>query len=368
MEKLLTIIKNNQLIQFINSDEYKNSENIPISPQRAVSYVNNKRSNPNSPAIILLKSDEKIIAYRCLFEDTIFIENRAINFFWISGSWVHPDFRRQGISTYLLDKTMEITDKKLMFSNYAPESKALYDKSEYFTRFAKIKGKRYYFRFALAKLLPTKRVVFRKTQFILEIADLLINFFIDLRLTFLKKKISHIKYEEPEYFTDEIRNFVEKHNSQNPFKRNIDEFINFIKFPWVLQIKKKQHDAFRYYFSFQAKHFFYKQIILRNENNEIQCFAIVKIRDNHLTLPYIYCEKNYFQKISKIILSLILKYKISYFSIFDKNIIKEFKNFNKFTLHKKKLLRDFFASKELNNIIKNNKFELFDGDGDNVYT
>lgn len=368
MEKQVKIITHEELITFINSDEYLNSENIPISPQRAISYINNKRAKKESPAILMLMDGKKIIAYRCLFEDKIFTGDESHSFFWISGSWVHPEYRRQGLSLYLLEKTMQIAGNNLMYSNYAPESKALYDKSGYFKQVVEMQGKRYYFRSAFSKLLPPRINSLKKTRLLWEIIDFFLNIFIDFKLSIYKRKISKNKYEEINYFTDEIRSFISKHNIKNPFKRNIDEFINFIEFPWVLQIKTKQDLADKYYFSFQAKTFLYKKIIIRNENNQIKAFFIIKIRDSHLTIPYFFADPDFIHNASQIILSLALKNKISYLTVFNENLIKEFNNCKKFTLHKKPMLRDFYASHKIFDILKQTDFELYDGDGDNAYT
>ncbi len=362
------ILKIKDLQEYVNSEEYTGAENIPISKHRAISYVHNLRAEQNDFAIFMLVENHQIIAYRCVFPDWILLNNKKHKFYWISGSWVHPKFRRQGLSMKILDKVIEATDNKLMFSNYAPNSKSLYDKSNYFSSVAMLEGKRFYFKFTLAELLAPKSNFFAKIKPLLFIIDYILNVF-----NRLYNSVIHLNYKKPEFkeieeFNEEIKLFIEPYLKNNLFKRNTEEFNHFVKFPWLITEKYDKEINNRYYFSSVAKRFFYKKILLRNEEGEISAFFIIKIRDNKMAVPYFFAEKAYEEKCVDIIYYYIKKYEINYFTNFNSSILKHIIKYRRQSLFSKKMVHDFFASKDISSIIKNENFIIFEGDGDNVYT
>lgn len=361
------IINYGELINYINSDEYKHAENIPISPQRAVSYANNKRAEPNSPAILILTNNNNYIAYRCLLADKIFHQNKEISFFWISGSWVHPDFRRKGLSEFLLTEAIKTTKNKLMFSNYAAESKKLYDKSNKFEQVAKLQGFKFYFRFVNYEVLPQKSKFFGKIKPVLKASDIFLNLITDTRLLFYKKKSVNLAFEETTVYTDEIKKFVEKHNKINPFRRNTEEFINFTELSWVIQEKPSKNELKKYYFSDKTEQFYYKKFVLRHEN-KIKAFFILKIRNANLSIPYFFTENGYEAKTTDFIKNFILEHKINTFNVYNEQILKYIEKIKKISIYKKNNIRDFYATKFLSDILKTEKKVFFEGDGDNAYT
>ena len=55
-----------------------------------------------------------------------------MRFAWLSGNCVDPEFRRKGFSTRLLQQAEALWDGRLMYTNYAPASKAVYDRTGQF--------------------------------------------------------------------------------------------------------------------------------------------------------------------------------------------------------------------------------------------
>lgn len=361
-------LKLSELHGFINSDEYKNLDNLPISFHRAISYLNNMRANANDIVLLMIFIENKLIAYRSLFSDGIILNNLHENFAWISGSWVHPDYRRKGYSEKILYEALIAWDNKLMFSNYAPESKSLYDKSKRFVKVYETIGKRFYFRFSFAELLKTKHMIFRKITFLLNIIDYTLNIFLNFKFALIKHDISNINYQVVDDINNDIERFIQKHSTNNPFKRNKREFSYFDNFPWVIEKSEKDFFNSKYYFSSTAKRFYTKKIVLFDEKKNITAFMILKVREKALSVPYLYFEKSEIKNISKIILHFVSKLKINYLPLYCKEIEKELLQRRTNYIFAKKSIKKFYSTEKLSKILGLNKYSFQDGDGDSIFT
>jgi GNAT superfamily N-acetyltransferase len=145
-----------ELPAVIASEKYHTCGNIPVSPERVSSYTTNPRSDPDMPVLFTLTDREKIVAYRTLLPDIFHGKEGPVSFAWLSGNFVDPAYRRQGLSTKLFRTVEEAWEGRLMYTNYAPASRAVYDKSGVFSAFLVRPGNRYYLRSALYPLLKER--------------------------------------------------------------------------------------------------------------------------------------------------------------------------------------------------------------------
>ncbi len=365
--EIIKEIKIKELRAFIDSQEYQELENIPISYQRAVSYINNPRSDMEDIAITLLYKDNLLVAYRSLFSDFLFNKNEKIKFAWISGSWVHPDYRRQGYSMKLLEYCFNAKNGNLMFSNYAPESKSLYDKSELFSEVTSLNGFRFYFRFSFSELLPPKHSFFRTTKPLLFFLDYFLNFYFDIRFYLNKQKVNKINFHETDNIDSETQAFIEKHHKQNPFRRSIKELNHAISFPWVIEKAHSDINDDKYFFSSSSKKF--KTILLKfySKEQQVSAFLFLKIKHHSLTIPYTFFEENELSKLVKIILFYVKKHRINYLTSFNETINREIMKQRNFVLFSKTQRRAVFASDKLTKHFSISD-RFFDGDGDRLFT
>ncbi len=356
-----------EIQEFIDSEGFKELKNRPISYHRATSYINNPRAKSEDIAITLLYINKQLIAYRCLYSDYYFNGNKKVNFAWISGSWVHPEYRRKGYSMMLLKHCSILKNGHLMFSNYAPESKSLYDKSNQFKEIANLSGKRFYFRFSFAELLPPKHPFFKKIKPLLFFTDFLLNRLFDIRFYLNKQKVNKIKVHETSNIDSEIQAFIEKHHKQNPFRRSIKELNHAIRFPWVIEKAHSDINDDKYFFSSSSKVFKNIMVKIYNEEQQISAFIFLKIRNHSLTIPYTFFEENELFILVKIILFYVKKHRINYLTSFNERINREIMKQKTFILFSKKISRRFFAGKTITKHFSASDC-FFDGDGDNLFT
>ena len=76
---------------------------VPFSPLRLTSYLQNPRAEKRDHVLFEMRHKERLIAYRTLLPDCFFDHSgNPHRFAWLSGNYVDPEYRRQGISTRLL--------------------------------------------------------------------------------------------------------------------------------------------------------------------------------------------------------------------------------------------------------------------------
>lgn len=121
-----------ELILFINETGLIENEFLPISKVRAISFMANPRANSNDNVLYQAHWNEKLIAYLTVLPDIAFIKGHTIPFAWISGAWVHPNFRRQGIATKLLDTVVANWKGMLMATNFSKITEAVFEKAKTF--------------------------------------------------------------------------------------------------------------------------------------------------------------------------------------------------------------------------------------------
>ena len=182
-DRMITIqkIKLNELEEFVNSRKYLMLIDKPISLLRMKSYINNPNGNEDDIVLFMAFFNSDLVGYKTVFSDTFSYNYCKIKFGWLSGTWTHENYRRKGVSSLLLNEVFNDWKGKLMFTNYAEESKAVYDKTEKFTLIKSLEGYRHYIRFSLKELLPPKSDYFKKSIKALDLIDISLNSIFDLR-------------------------------------------------------------------------------------------------------------------------------------------------------------------------------------------
>ncbi len=265
----------------------------------------------------------------------------------------------------LLEHCKKNSNNSLMFSNYAPASKELYTKSSFFSEIKSLKGQRFYFRFAFADLLPPKHVFFRKAKKILFFIDAFLNFIFDIRFKLYKNTENAITYLKQ--LDSETHNFIDTFNNNSLFKRNSTEINHAINYSWITQKTNPDNEDFKYYFSSSAKRFQYKNIKITNENRNISAYILLKIRDDSMTIPYVFFYERELFKIISIITFHIKLHKIKYLTVYNSLLINELKKRKLLLLFSKIIYKKFYATNEIIETFEEQK-QFFAGDGDSLYT
>jgi GNAT superfamily N-acetyltransferase len=238
-----------RLRDFLESQDYREMPFLPVSQHRAQSWLHNPRLKQEDIILYIGFEDGDMVAYRSILPDNY---QGNIHFGWLSGIWVRPDQRRKGIAAGLFEEAYKDWGHQLMYTNYAPEAKALLDKTGRFDLYAHRPGRRYYQRSSSASLLENRHSLFRRSRLLLNLADGLLNSFQDIRILSKRehaKDLNFIITDSPDY---RAMDFLEKNQGRGFCNRSMDEFNWISKYPWIKGDEKKDT---QYFFSSHSKRF-----------------------------------------------------------------------------------------------------------------
>lgn len=353
-------------LDFFYSDVLKSSTHIPISKNRIKSYLTNPRKNLDKPVLYLGYIDEQLVAYRSILQDQITLENKTASIAWLSGVWTHPEYRKLGYATKLLDEIYIDYGGRLLVTNLGKESYNLIQKNQHFDESISLEGHRFYYRLSLAEILPPKSKVFKVIKPILKIFDQTTNLVLNTRFNFYKSfKSSEIKNAE---FNSDLKNFLSLRNENSLFERNTNEFEWILDNPWIKQKSKNPDSEKNYHFTSTVNSFQAKSFVLKY-NDEIAGFILYSIKNGAMKIHYFYTNKEEDLNIwIEFIFKTILQERVNYLlttNVLLINLLKLKKGF----LYSKNWKKEIFISNQIRKefpLVKEK--EIFMGDGDSVFT
>ena len=353
-----------RLKEFIGSEQYRTMPVLPVSPERALSWINNPRMESEDILMYLLFEGENLIAYRCILPD----RHADIRFGWLSGNWVAPARRRQGLASRLFEEAFRDWGHQLMFTNYAPESRAVYDKTGRFGLYREKAGARYYQRAASAKLLASRSRFYRSARPVLDMADGIINAWQDYRISRLQKKIKPgFLQTEPIDSPDPISlGLMEKHGRLGFGMRDREVFDWIFTYPWVREGEKKEN---RYFFSWIVPRYRRTCLKVWDQAGDLAGFLMLVFVGDQMTLPYACLGEGATAAAAQILDHYLSAEKISYVTTYNPEVMGLMENARVPLLGKRNMVQHYFATHELmRQLPAADKIFFQDGDGDVVFT
>jgi GNAT superfamily N-acetyltransferase len=353
-----------RLEEFIESDHYRTMPVLPVSPHRALSWLRNPRMHPEDILLYLLYDGGDLVAYRCILPD----RHGDIRFGWLSGNWVDPGKRRQGHASRLFNEAFEDWGHQLMFTNYAPESKAVYDKTGRFALYREKVGVRYYHRAVSEKLLGHRHGAFRRARPILRLADGIINAWQDLRISAVQKKIKpDFLHAEPVQAPDEPSlELMQRHDRLGFGMRDLETFEWITTFPWVVAGTNQDN---RYYFTWIVPHYQLTCLKIWDQEGALVGFLMLVTVGEKLTLPYVCFKPTASSTINGILDHYLLAGRIAYVTTYNPEVMSILENSLVAWLGRRHMYQHYYATHELiRQLPDGNRIFFQDGDGDVVFT
>ncbi|MEZ5070841.1 MAG: GNAT family N-acetyltransferase [Bacteroidales bacterium] len=342
---------------------------LPFSPWRLRSYVNNPRAVDTDPVLLECLSGGQRIAFRTLLPDTFGdIRNGRQRFAWLSGNYVVPDFRRHGISTRLLEKAEEAWEGRLMYTNYAPASKALYDKSGRFQLLQKRDGSRFHLRAASSHLLGNRwGPLLSKT--LLRPLDRAVNVFRDTRLDRLPGMNSALCTLR-ELHPKEMIQKTERSLGTSLFQRDHELFSWILEDSWI---RTEQTGFFDYPFSHSANLFSNRffELVSADENQSVVLWILQ--RDSHLVVPYAYGNGDRIWSWAAVfLLDHMARNRVDHLTIRNEKLLPHLRSLKSHFWMIRPMAQLLFVHKNLAPLLPENINQspgwIQDGDGDLVFT
>ncbi|WP_321370720.1 GNAT family N-acetyltransferase [uncultured Draconibacterium sp.] len=354
-------IRLNELENFVNSKAFQNYEVVPISPIRARSYLANPHALNNDIVLYLGFKNERLVAFRSIFADTLNSDDQQIRFGWCSGNWVHEQYRRLGYSEQLLREAYEDWDKKLLFTNYAPNSEKLYVKTGLFQPIHQFEGVRAYLHAKTARLFQTQKNTV--TALLSNIIDFFISLLVHLIGFFYNPKPgSAISFSDTTKPDEACYEFLKSNPVNSVFNRDETELKWIFDHPWMSQ--QNNGVSSRYPFSSFSKNFYYKTVKVKRDKKMLG-FFIFSVREGHLKTLYFNLTEDCTKEIAVFLKKYCLSNKIEYLTIYKKELAGQLLSRKFPFLHAKRYGQKIYSTFQVSNK-KQHTFQ--DGDGDVFFT
>lgn len=352
-----------ELEQYLNPLFSSHGSTLPLSPLRLKSYLANPRADKRDTVLFEMHHENQLVGYRTLLPDKFYDrEGLPQGFAWLSGNWVHPRMRRQGISTLLLNEAEEKWYGRLMYTNYAPDSKALYDHTGRFRLIARREGMRYYLRSNTEELLANRI----KAGALLKMGDQVINKLREKQLTSFRfpesSSISLERIKEPAPDMEAIISLIQQ---DSLFRRDMNIFSWALGNPWVTD---QNIPHINYHFSFSSDKFeniFFK---FQDEENGARGMLWLIHHNRAISVPYLFTEDDQLMDaMASILTRTMIELGCTHTTIRHPGLNTRLEAFSKLFLSSKQMPQLVFAHNNLSDSIPPLAF-IHDGDGDVMFT
>lgn len=353
-------IRLSELESFVNSRRFSEMETVPISRNRAESYLQNPHGQPNDVVLYLGFIGEKPVAFRSLFADVIHSGNSSIRFAWCSGNWVHPGYRRNGFSEQLLQEAYTDWNQKLMFTNYAPASEQLYLKTGWFRPIHQFEGVRAYLFPKTRKLVAAgNKTVFSRSLF--SIVDAGIYLLSSIRLLFYKPQPNgNFRFETIGLPDEACYAFLTNNRPEHAFQRYQKELTWIFAFPWLSNTNATSN----YPFSQYSGKFNYRTLKIY-DNEQLAGFCIISNREGHLKTLYFAVPQAAMQPLANYLKQMAKNEKTELLTVYKKELatllLKRKFPFLRVKIYGQKIYSTF-------DLPGTGNLQFQDGDGDVIFT
>jgi hypothetical protein len=347
-----------------------NDGNVPISKHKVISLFHNPRADDEDTVLITGIKENKIIGYLCILPDKIFIEGREQKFGWLSAWWVAPEDRNSRLGAILLINALKAWDNNIGNSDFTEQAKDVLDSINKFFTLKEINEFKYLIRFNSHELLTRKYPKLKSLKFILKAIDIIGNIFIDFKLSFVKRKMlkrNILSYEYISEIDKETHEFIKKFRKNELLARDIDELNLITRYPWVIHAPAEDKISKRYNFLSLAKSFYYLQIKIFNDKNDMIGYLLLRKRNSELTIPYCYYNDEYKTEILKVLILHICMLKVDMFITKNDELTPYLQNVKIPHIFLKKNKRYAYITTKYKNI-DFSKYHFQDGDSDSAFT
>jgi hypothetical protein len=355
-----------QLISFTDSEEFKSSKVLPITPQRARSQAVNPAARPDDVVLtVACDEQDRIVGYIGALPDNP-VSTQVESMAWNSCWWVDPATGNEAAMQLFL-RFLGHWDKNVLFSEMTPHTYRILSRMNFFhTR--RRQGYRGYLRLAMAVFLPSRHDFFHRVKWLLKGLDGLFNLFWNARLKIwlgLHKAQNGLSWEFIDPADSRVAGLIQKNPDNYLNTRGQKEFNWILDHPWVVEGRDENISA-RYHFTSHAK-IFKQHWVLISKNEQPVVFMVLNNRDGHLKIPYFFGEEQYLDAANEFIVPFMIRERIKFITTFHDKLAGYLFKSRIPVLFKKTVPRFTGISKKLLEYVGED-FNMQDGDGDVVFT
>lgn len=365
----LSQLTTSELETFAASEAYRQMPVLPISMQRAVSYRHNPRTQPEDVVLLLAWAGDDLIGYIGALPDWFYFgEHPPERMAWLSCLWIAPSQRGKGLAKKLLNTMLEAWQYRIILTEFTPEIKHLYDRSESLTESQPLLGFRGYLRPNFAQILPPKKSFFEKIKPVLSVVDMLLSLpnIIRIKLLHNRKPPCEIRYLKD--IDEHLANFITANQANELARRDRAALQWMLQYPWVTESAFPDEPARRYHFTSTAREF--KTLALQLLDSEQQTIGvlILSLRDGHLRVPHAWHPDEHSATVASVIFAQAIRLGAKMLTLYHPRLVRYCNEYNTPFFWGKTLRRTYFVGQGLSDILAIQPLILQDGDGDVGFT
>lgn len=248
-----------------------------------------------------------------------------------------------------------------MYTNYAPASKAVYDRTGQFPLLTKRAGRRFYLRAATEDLLGD-RLGGRE---VLRLGDKTLNLLRERNLRkFQPVDARQCKVERLADLDPELEHLIANRQDHSLFRRTPEVFQWILRQPWLTEEK---NTPLNYSFSCQAERF--ENILLKFTLPGHECGLLwLLIHNRALTAPYVFAEsKRIYPFMARTLIHQMIEENCAYTTVRHPLLSEQLMTHKNRFLALRHMPQQLFAHQSILKEVPEN-LEIQDGDGDVVFT
>ena len=359
-------IKIGELTSFIKSDLYKNSKNVPITKQRALSQAKNPRASSNDVALIIaVDKTEQIVGFIGALPEK-FADNPSLKIAWNSCWWIDM-INGKGTAMPLFIRFLKNWNNQVMFRDLTPKTDAILSRFNQFEKVKKLNGYRYFLRLNSAEILCKKNKNWCYFKPVFHLLDSVFNFGVSLKnRRFLKQKNNSVTVKKIDKIDSEAEIFIKNKQQKEIFKRGKKELNWILENPWIVKKSKVKSNQF-YYFSDSAKKFENSVFKLYDKQNTLLAVLFLTNNNGLVKMPYSYFDTENIPKILTFLFSYLVEIKATSILLFNPLLNQAIQKTKNPFWHVKKDEKDFVVAKKLKKYLPKD-FHFQDGESDFVFT
>lgn len=356
--------KKAQLSEFINSDFFKVLTHIPISYQRALSQINNPYCADDDIILWAAYQNASLVGYLGVLPDSFTLNNENKKIFWVSCFWVSDTHRTENLASQLFFLMLKSYRNSLFFSNFLFSLEKTYQGLGVFKPTQYIYGKTFYRNLCFAEIIQARYPDWEDYMPVYRATEKFINKALRFRYIFVRNYRTKYKIVENNVYDNEFDIFLQNFKSAhaNLAIRSASHFEWILTYPWILTNISDQ-EAKRYFFSSKSNRFEYLSLKVYNKD-ELEGFALLKIRDKNLAVSYLYADDEHINCLSNYISVLMKKNNFDTVTCFEPRLSESLGRKHNGYIYRKTTKRPYIFPKNF----EINAAVFQDGDGDCVFT
>ena len=353
----------NQLQEFIDSDFYAIQSKVPISYQRAVSQINNPMISDTDILLWVAYENASTIGYIGVLPDRWSTAELNTEIRWLSCFWTDEKHRNSNVASTLMMAVIRDHRHQLMISNFLFSLEESYQKMGIFQPATYKQGYEYYLRARFTKLIVSKFPRLKKIETVIQTAETLVNQVFSFWQWLQPRLKVSTEIRTDSHFDAELDKFLSEYTHSNGLNHRSAAYFDWIyNYRWVTEGKRNKQSE-RYYFSSVSDRFTYLPVKIYDQH-QLKGFAFLKLRDNSLTLSFLYAGDKYLSKLAAYIFNVVKAEQIDVIICFDARLCTYFKNSNSRFIFKRKRRQPYLFPLSLSCDLQ----ALQEGEGDSIFT